>query len=198
MKQKVEAIWGILAISLSIAAAVLGSAIPATKASLIATPSLLRKWRIKVEEKPRGKGEPWLLKMPIRARMADLENFFGFMEKQLHSYALYPYRWVYNLKVSKAAEPTATCLSFAYVRGDEKIATENELFLVKALLPNRYAVTLSSKTRRGTITLRDEADVRQTADFVRRLILQYSYEQRAGRVERFEEEVGGFSGGLCK
>ncbi|MEM2935924.1 MAG: hypothetical protein QW231_01960 [Candidatus Bathyarchaeia archaeon] len=60
-----------------------------------------------------------------------------------------------------------------------KVSKADELFLVKDLLPNRYTVTMSSKTRKGTITSRDEADVRQAASFIRSLILQYTSERHA-------------------
>ncbi len=172
VKQKVEATWGILTLCFSIGAAVLGTAIPSLKASIIATPSLLRKWRIKVEEKPRGKGEPWVLSTPIQLREEETEGFFGFMRRSLREYAAYPYSWIENLKVS--GRGAATRLSFTYTyKVERSIVTENELFPVKSP-PDRYAVKLTSRTRRGTIEAIDEADVWQTADFIRQLILQYS------------------------
>jgi hypothetical protein len=171
VKQKVEPVWGILVLSLSIAAAVLGSALPATKASIIVTPSLLKRWKIKLEEKPKTAGEPWLLKLPIQILEEDLGGFFEFVEKKLRQRLSPSIVYVDNLKVSEKE----LRLSFSYIDNEKRnIATENELFPVKTLLPNRYSVMLMSKTRRGTTTPIDDADVWQTANFIRNLILQYS------------------------
>jgi hypothetical protein len=171
VKQKVEAIWSILVLGLSISAAVLGSALPATKASIIATPSLLKKWKIKLEEKPKKAGQPWLLGLPIQLREEDLGGFFEFVEQKLQQRLSSSIEYVDNLKVYKK-EPR---LSFSYINTVTKnIATENELFPVKTLLPNRYSLRLASETRRGSITRLDEADVWETANFIRHLVLQYS------------------------
>jgi len=172
LKQKVEAIWGILALSFSIAAAVLGSALPAAKASLIATPSLIRRWKIRIEEKPKRPGEPWLIAMPIQIQKGEVEKFFSFMKRRLREYAAYPYSWIDNLKA--LGEGAATRLTFTYTYTMERsIVTENELFPVESL-PDRYTVKLASRTRRGSTASVDEADVRQTANFIRQLLLQYS------------------------
>jgi len=173
VKQKVEAIWGILALCFSIGAAVLGTAIPALKASITATPSLIRRWKIRLEEKPKTAGEPWVLGLPIQIPGEELERFFGFVERRLREYAAYPYSWIDNLKVS--GRGAATRLTFTYTYTMERgIVTENELFPVESP-PDRYAVKLASRTRRGSTASIDEADIRQTANFIRQLILQYSH-----------------------
>ncbi|MEM2936361.1 MAG: hypothetical protein QW231_04195, partial [Candidatus Bathyarchaeia archaeon] len=65
-------------------------------------------------------------------------------------------------------------LTFTYTYTVERsTVTENELFPVESH-PKRYAIKLASKILRGTIKAIDEADVWQTADFIRSLILQYS------------------------
>ena len=180
VKQKVETIWGILALGLSLGAAILGTVIPAFKSSLIATPSLIRRWRVKLEEKPKTPGEPWRLRIPFRIQEKDLGKFFDFMDKQLQEYA--SYRLITNLKVRRkdVAEPKDIRLSFTYILSQEGLsATENEVFLEKSRLPKRYAIRLTSKTRRGVISREEELEVRRTASLIRRLILQYSTEQRA-------------------
>ena len=173
VKQKVEPIWGILALSLSVAAAVLGSALPATKASIIVTPSLLKRW--KIEEKPETAQEPWLLNLPLRIRGQDLGAFFTFMEKRLQRSTSREFGGIENLQIS--GEGAAIRLSFTYISTEKKVVTDNELFLVKGRLPNRYIIRLAIKARLGALTVL-EAKVRETAGFIRRLILQYSTEQR--------------------
>ena len=177
VRQKVEAFWGILVLCLSMAAAVLGSALPAAKASAIATPSLIRKFVIRWEERPRTSREPWLLKIPILIREENLEEFFGFMEKRLQQ-ASYPHRQIEDLRVPMRG--AATRLSFTYINSEEGFVTENELFPVETHLPNRYTIKMASKTRRGSITAQDEAEVRRTASFIRHLILLYSYKRTLG------------------
>jgi len=178
VKQKVDAIWGILALCLSIIAAALGSALPARRASTIVTPSLLRKW--KIEEKSRGLGEPWVLRMPIRVRRENLEEFFLFMGTRLQTYAKGLSGGVESLRIFREGEfkPVAKSLSFTYVNYDYGVNTENELTSIKSLLPHWYNIKLTSIARRGSPGER-ELYVWLTANFVRRLILQYSTEHKA-------------------
>lgn len=178
LKQKVEVGWSILTVCLSIAAAVIGSALPATKASIIVTPSLLRKWKIKIEEKPRTAGEAWIIKMPIQIKEENLEKFFGFMKNGLQTYTHYHmFDNVDNLEMIRKEEagPVAIRLSFTYSCSEEGIVTNNDLFSEKSNIANWYDVKLASKTPQGTLTGRDKAAVQRTASFIRRLVLQYSH-----------------------
>jgi len=182
LKQKVEVGWSILTVCLSIAAAVIGSALPATKASIIVTPSLLRRWKIKIEEKPRVAGEAWVIKMPIQIKEENLEKFFGFMKNVLQTYTHYHmFDTVDNLETIRKEEvgPTAIRLSFTYSCSEEGIVTNNDLFSEKSSVASWYDIKLASKTPQGTLTGRDEASVRRTASFIRRLVLQYSHKHKA-------------------
>jgi len=180
VKQKIEAFWAVFALGFSIAATVLGSMIPDIKASVVATPSLLRKWKITVEERPRTAREPWVLKIPLGLRREELKNFFNFMEKRLEKYASGLVEEVADLTVSeKEAEPR---LSFTYVFREERIVTDNELIPVKIPNSDHYTIKLVSQPRmskQGVYAgmLYDEAQIRRTASFIRRLILEYSYQQ---------------------
>jgi len=176
VKQKVEATWGILAITISIAAAVVGSALPAAMASVLTTPSLLKRFAIEPEERPRVPGEPWLFRMPILLQKEDLEKFFGFMRKRLESFRTY--RMVDNLRASsERGDPTTTRLFFTYTEGLKELVTENELF-PEGGLPGQWAIRLSSKTRMGYASRREEQEVRETASFVRHLILEYTIREK--------------------
>lgn len=182
VKQKVEAFWGVFALGFSIVAATLGSLLPAIKASIIATPSLIRKWKIRIEERPRTAKEPWVLKIPIIIQGEDLEKFFSFMEKRLERYTSNMVERVEDLNVY--GEGAAIRLSFTYVFSEKGIVTENELIPVKNHIPNRYTIKLTSQSRIYRVDSYsgkpgDEAHIRQTATFIRHLILQYSYEHQA-------------------
>ena len=180
VKQKVEAFWGVLALCFSIEAAVLGTVKPALKSSLIATPSLVKRWKIKIEERPWTVEEPWRLRMPIRLHENEVERFFAFMERRLREYAAPPHSLISDIKVFRDAGGGIR-LSFTYYNTVESIVvTDNVLSAVRRPRSNRYylgpeiyRVYLASRTRRGTIKPIDEADVRQTASFIRDLILQY-------------------------
>ncbi len=177
VKQKIEAFWAVLALGFSIAATVLGSIIPAIKASIIATPSLLRKWKITVEEKPRTAKEPWVLKIPLGLRKEELKNFFDFMEKRLEKYASGLVEEVVDLKISETEKEPR--LSFTYVFTEKRTVTDNELIPVKIPRSDHYTIKLVSQPRmskQGVYAemLNDEAQIRQTASFIRRLTLEYS------------------------
>jgi len=183
VKQKVEAFWGILALSFSIVAAVVGSALPASKAPLVATPSLLRKWKIKIEEKPREAKEPWVLEIPLRIRREDLEEFFSFLEKRLERYTSNVVERVENLRISRKAKAEPR-LSFTYINTEKGVITDNELIPVKNDIsgPYTFKLIIQSQIYKMRFHLgkaHDEAHIRQTATFVRHLILGYSYRSKA-------------------
>jgi len=179
VKQKVEPFWCILALGFSITAAVLGSALPAIKASIIATPSLVRKWKIGIEEKPKTAEEPWILKIPIQIRREDLGKFFSFMEKHLEKYSSGIIERVDDLKISReeTADPTGIRLSFTYVFSEKGVVVDNELIPVKISGSDQYAVKLKLHSWMGSYSggTFGEAYIRRAATFIRRLILEYSY-----------------------
>jgi len=176
LKQKVEVGWSILALGLSIAAAVLGSALPATRASIIVTPSLIRKRKNMV-----GEGGALIIDMPVQIHEEDLGRLFGFIENLLREYTSYHLiEGVENLKASKEeVRPESVRLSFVYFRSEEGLVTENELLPEKSRIHNMYNIKLSSKTPQGTMRTRSEHAVKQTVSFVHRLLLQYSHKQKA-------------------
>jgi len=179
VKHKVEAIWGILALCSSITAAALGSALPALKTSTIVTPSLERKW--KIEEKPKGYDEPWVIRMPIRVRRENLDEFFTFIGDHIRWFkGLGWFEAIKDIRVIREGEfkPLAIGLSFAYIDYEYGVNTENELISTKSLVPHWYMIKLTSIARRGSMHQR-ELYVWITASFIRRLILLYTLEHKA-------------------
>lgn len=179
VKQKVEAVWGILALCFSIAAGALGSALPSWKASLITTPSLLRKFAITSEEKPQTPSEPWRLNMPMKIQRKDLPGFFDFMQEQFQRYISYSMETVENLKMFRpgADGPSMFRLGFTYKYTDKNVVTENKLYALESGLPNWYDIQLESITRHSIHegrSTRDEWDIHKTAEFIRHIILLYT------------------------
>ncbi|MEM1515621.1 MAG: FtsX-like permease family protein [Candidatus Bathyarchaeia archaeon] len=82
-KYKAEAFWGILALSLSIVASVTGSLIPALKASILATPSLLRRFIVSSRGDARG---TWIIDIPLKIKREEIEAFFNFMVERMKVY----------------------------------------------------------------------------------------------------------------
>jgi len=176
VREKVGAVWGLLAIFLSIMASVLASAIPSTKASVIVTPSLLRKWRIEEGERPKDVGQPWTLTMPLRVMPENVESFTAFLEKNM-SLLQGPLENIRNVKRKETETPEGPVkqISFDYYYGEESaIRTDNRLL---TLLPPRntaYEVRLTCTP----VTGNPEEGVRRTASYVRKLIFEWRIQQK--------------------
>ena len=84
VQEKASAEWGLMAVLLSAFTAIIASLIPAVKASTIVTPSLLRKWSTSEEEvRPKETGQPWVLDLPVKLAVRELEPFTGFVHKRI-------------------------------------------------------------------------------------------------------------------
>ena len=83
VREKASAEWGLIALLISGVTAIIASVIPSLKASTIVTPSLLRKWSIDKEVKPKEKGQPWVLNLPVKLRLRELESFTQFIQKKI-------------------------------------------------------------------------------------------------------------------
>lgn len=178
VKPKVEALWGIYVVCFSILASVVSAAVPAAKASVIATSSLLRRWRISAEERPEIAGGAWPFLMPIQIRWQDLRAFFTYVEERLRAYSAYTtHTMIQDLKVSGEMAATRIRFTHLFTYGTGRTgSTENELYAV-AGTRDRYGVRLSSKTATGYTERLDEACVRETATFIRQLVLKYSHDR---------------------
>ena len=81
VRQKLSLGWSIVALTIGIVATTLGAAIPAIKASLLTTPSLLRRW--KIEKKPSSAEEPYIFKIPVKVRREDINDFVNYLIRRL-------------------------------------------------------------------------------------------------------------------
>lgn len=84
VRQKLSLGWSIVALAIGIAATTLGAAIPALKASALATPSLLRRW--KIEKKPSSAEEPYIFEIPVKVRKEDINDFVNYLIRRLQDY----------------------------------------------------------------------------------------------------------------
>ncbi|MEM2841718.1 MAG: ABC transporter permease [Thermoproteota archaeon] len=179
LKYKVEAVWSILALCFSISASVLGSIIPASKASILATPSLLK--RFIVTPKERTQVDVWTLDIPIKLKQRDVREFFDFVVGRLRVYndPIRQEERVDNIIHRKDSQDSSLeRIHFVYKYDVNKIITENELFSAKDPTSDELFVKLSSKSLLPRTVISKEASARQTASFVRRIILEYTEREK--------------------
>ncbi len=84
VRQKLSLSWSLAALAIGVLASTLGAAIPAIKASVLVTPSLLRRWRI--ERKPSSADEPYIFEMPVKIRKDDVNDFANDLIGHLQDY----------------------------------------------------------------------------------------------------------------
>ena len=180
VRQKVEPIWGILALCLSISASILGSLIPAAKASMIATPSLIRRWRMErfTWRRPRASGEPLVIEIPLEVHGKDVIDFFLYMKERLQNYAQpeASHEWFEGVYIT-GHEPPEITLYFDHRWSQHRVHTLNRLVPVKSG-PHHYTFRLISRTMLGAAVGGHEQQIRKTVNVIRRLVLHYSYEHR--------------------
>jgi len=189
LKYKVEASWSILALCFSIFASLLGSIIPASKASILATPSLLK--RFIVTSKERAQVDVWTLDIPIKLKQRDVKEFFNFVEDRLRAFSdpIRQEERADNIVRRKSSQdPSSEIIRFVYKYDVNKIITENELFSVKDPTSDELFVKLSSKSLLPRTVISKEASARQTASFVRRIILEYTEREKIWGTNDFKSE----------
>ncbi|MEM2423175.1 MAG: FtsX-like permease family protein [Candidatus Bathyarchaeia archaeon] len=179
VKYKAEASWCMLALLFSIASSMIGSLIPALKASLKMTPSLLRRFVL-----PSGGiagGDTLVVEVPLKiVDSHDLGEFFLFMEKRMRDYSE-PSHFEERVEKIKMEgninQPESLRLKFSYKYGSNYVNTENELFAIMDPYSG-YTVKLSSRTPLSLYWGKE--NVWQTASFVRRLALEYTEKEKIG------------------
>lgn len=179
LRYKVEAFWSILALCFSISASVLGSIIPASKASIMATPSLLRRFIVTSREKAREGA--WTLDIPVKIKERDIREFFDFVEERLKVYndpIRYEERVDNIIRQKEIYGPAQERVHFIYKYSGNKIITENELYSIRDATSDEYSIKLASKSLLPWTIIGKEASARQTASFVRRITLEYTERER--------------------
>jgi ABC-type antimicrobial peptide transport system permease subunit len=173
VKYKVEAFWCILAIFFSMASSMIGALTPALKASIMTTPSLLRRFMIPYEGE---KKNVWNIEIPIKIfGENNLLSFFNFMEIRLKDSgaAQIEERFEDIILEGDINNPESLSLHFHYKNGSLNINTKNKISATRRE-NNCYAITLSSRS----LSPNKIENVRQTAFLVRRLALEYTEKEK--------------------
>jgi ABC-type lipoprotein release transport system permease subunit len=83
VRPKISVLWSFASITLSIAAVLVG-ALVALRSSVVITPSLLRRWRVKKDV--HRMGEPWIIDIPFKVMDREIENLFDYVSARYHRY----------------------------------------------------------------------------------------------------------------
>lgn len=140
--------WMVTVILLSLAAALTAAILPSAKASMLATPSLLRRWW---REAPPFVGWPptWTVEIPVRLREGDVDSFISFFHE--YARALEGSRYgsmeraeeVRVFGPETAGEGEARGLRFRYIFNEGStpmIVAENELRVSKSPRSEEHTV----------------------------------------------------------
>ncbi|MEM2166837.1 MAG: ABC transporter permease, partial [Candidatus Bathyarchaeia archaeon] len=174
VKYKVEAVWSVLALFFSIFSSIVGALIPSLKASIMATPSLLRRFIIPREVE---KKKEYCVEIPIKiVNSKDLLGFIRFMEARLIEYSKPSHieERVDSVKLEgDESKPESLRIKFYYKYGSDKVNTRNNLFITRDE-KDAYVINLSIES----LLPHKRINVWQTAAFIRRLTLEYTEKEK--------------------
>ncbi|MBS7615329.1 hypothetical protein KEJ18_06345 [Candidatus Bathyarchaeota archaeon] len=168
VREKASAEWGLMAIILSISTAIIAALVPSLKASTMVTPSLLRKWRIGENEKPRKVGQPYIIYLPLKLMPREIDSFTGFVLKRISDYS--------QSIISKLGVEDETTekgvvrkIGFEYfiLRGGK---TDNKL-IIKPEDGSQFSLVLYCVP--ASPSQQDE-EVHETASFVRKILFEWN------------------------
>lgn len=157
---------------IAVTAAVFSSMVPALRAAKIATPSLLRRW--KIEEKI-VKGDTWIVKLPLKISTEKVEMFANYLYEQLSKSSM-----LLELKISEVshnenvdeAGNIVYYVSFKYGKGGNRPFNAYTTIEVKKDGEN-YAAYVHAKIESPYQRMEQE-NVHEVVTHIRRLILEWS------------------------
>ena len=173
IRQKVSAAWCIGALGIAATAVVIGAMV-ALRSSVIVTPSLLRRWKVK--EKPSTSEEQWVFNIPTKIRQSEITAFIDYIKKNFKKYeGDVDVLRIGRLKQTEeeTSQDITKRLKFNYYYGRSTFGgffTVNELVAIKKKEEEIYTIKLLSKG--------SEDWTYKTASFIRNLILRWSVEKK--------------------
>jgi len=175
VRQKLSLGWSLIALTIGVMATTVGAAIPAIKASVLVTPSLLRRW--KIEKEPSSPEEPYVFEMPVKVSREDIDDFTNHLMKRLLDYEKgYAFRIERTKRTEeKTAEESVTHIKFSYSYTSP---------LASFLATNDVSLTLKKDERFGTVLLasrgagtEEEKHIRKIASLIRNFTFEWSSEK---------------------
>jgi len=190
--QKVSIEWSFLAVALSIITAVLGTTIPALRASILTTPSLTRKWRIsEVVEKT---DDYWKVHLPILIPQKEVDSLSKYLCTELRGLKNPIIHEVTNLKYREMEINGATekRLIFTFAGYPEespnrRVIADNEVMITrseKKEVWTAYVLYYGSRVidKRRFV----QEDAHAMASLIRKIVLKWNALPQ-GRVKDREE-----------
>jgi len=176
LTEKVSWVWSVAVISLAVIIATSASALPALKASTIATPKLPLKW--KLEYLPAA-NDTWQIHLPQIVSRIEMERFIRFINGKLEEMQLLPKALevveLIGIEEKSDGERDVKKVLFTYglTTGSRAFGTKNELVATSSSGSPIYALDLSIKI--DTVSNFEPTEVaRRTGEAVRRLMLQWT------------------------
>ena len=175
VRQKLSLGWSLVALTIGVVATTLGAAIPAIKASVLVTPSLLRRW--KIEKKPSSAEEPYTFEMPVKLQKGDINDFVNYLIRRLLDYKEGD---PFNIKrirktYEKTQERFITHIKFTYFL---------PLQIFSFLATNDITIILEKNENVGTVQLAsrgsgsdEEKRIHDIASLIRNFIFEWSSEK---------------------
>ncbi|MCK4953278.1 hypothetical protein KAS14_05800 [Candidatus Bathyarchaeota archaeon] len=169
IRQKVSAAWSIGALGIAATAVVIG-ALVALRSSVIVTPSLLRRWKVK--EKPSTLEEQWVFNIPTKIRQSEINAFLDYIKRRFKKYeSNVDVLRIGRLKQIDEETPQDITkrIKFNYYYGGGTFGgffTVNEFVATKKKGEEIYTIKMFSKG--------SEDWSYKTANFIRTLILEWS------------------------
>ena len=169
VREKASAEWGLISLFLSGLTAVTASLIPALRSSTLITPSLRRKWKIEGNAYPMGPDKKWVLDLPVKLMIRELEPFTAFMIKRLREEGRTTVNEI-NIEEEPSEKGEVRKISFKYSPLERALWTKNELTIQPE--GKRYVLKLICALHGSSPN--PEYMVHTAATFVRKLLLEWS------------------------
>jgi len=168
VREKASADWGLAAIILSVTTAILAALVPSLRASIMVTPSLLRKWRIGQNERPQKIGQPYIVDLPLKLMPREVDSFTSFVINRMQEYTRTTIGKIrLEEETSMKGAFKKICFEYYIVKGGR---TDNELVLQPGDGP-QFSLVLYCIP--ALPTQLDEA-VHETASFVRKVLFEWN------------------------
>ena len=169
VREKASVEWGLLALVVSGLTAILASAIPAFRASTIVTPSLLRRWSVDMEGKPREAGQPWVLDIPIKLMPRELDPFTGFIVERLRERSGSRADYVTDIELEEQVTDDDTLRSLGFVHfAEEALRIRNKLVIRRGEAEHLDVKLLCFPSGKSVKA------VPKTGTFVRKIVLEWN------------------------
>jgi len=166
VRQKISALWCFGALGIAIATVIIG-ALFALKSSVIITPSLMRRWRVRGREEL---GKPVEIDLPVRVPSDEIDDFMEYILRNLRRYEEDPVARTGRFKVWRedSEEKNVRGIRFTYRTVDVAFAdySINRIVAEKSRGEEHYTVKLYSAG--------NSRWVYQTGSLVRLIIMRWS------------------------